>query len=77
MLVRAALALTGIGIVLGLGAAVGVARLMKALLYGVSPLDPFSFAAVSLILLAAATVASFLPASRVATINPVDALKAE
>lgn len=77
MLVRAALALTGIGIVLGLGAAAGVARLMKTLLYGVSPLDPFSFAAVPLILVAAATLASFLPASRVAAINPVDALKAE
>ncbi|MGA7316178.1 MAG: ABC transporter permease [Silvibacterium sp.] len=77
MLVRAALALTGIGIVLGLGAAAGVARLMKTLLYGVSPLDPFSFAAVPLILLAAAALASFLPASRVAAINPVDALKAE
>ena len=77
MLVRAALALTGIGIILGLGAAAGVARLMKTLLYGVSPLDPFSFAAVPLILVAAATLASFLPASRVAAINPVDALKAE
>ena len=77
MFVRAALALTGIGILLGLGAAAGVARLMKTLLYGVSPLDPFSFAAVPLILVAAAALASFLPASRVAAINPVDALKAE
>ena len=77
MLVRAALALTGIGIVFGLGAAAGVARLMRTLLYGVSPFDPFSFTAVPLILVAAATLASFLPASRVAAINPVDALKAE
>src|SRR4029077_12445774 len=51
MYVRDALALTGIGIVLGSGAAAGVARLMKTLLYGVSPLDPFSFAAMPLILL--------------------------
>ncbi|ABF42472.1 ABC efflux pump, inner membrane subunit [Candidatus Koribacter versatilis Ellin345] len=77
MLVRSALVLTGIGIVIGLGAAAGVARLLTTLLYGVSPLDPFSFAAVPLILFAAATLASFLPASRVAVINPVDALKAE
>jgi len=77
MFVRAALVLTGIGIVLGLGAAVGVARLMKALLYGVSPLDPFSFAAVPLILLAAAALASYLPASRTVAINPVDALRIE
>src|SRR4029077_20302718 len=77
MFVRAALGLTGVGIVLGLGAAAGVARLMKTLLYGVSPLDPFSFAAMPLILLAAAAMASFLPASRVAAIDPVEALKAE
>jgi hypothetical protein len=75
--VRSALALTGIGIVIGLGAAVAVARLMKTLFFGVSPLDPLSFAAVPLILAAAAALASFLPASRVTAINPVDALKAE
>jgi ABC-type lipoprotein release transport system permease subunit len=50
---------------------------MKTLLYGVGPLDPLSFAAVPLILLAAATLATLLPASRVVAINPVDALKAE
>ncbi len=77
MFVRGALTLTGIGILLGLGVAAGVTRLMKTLLYGVSPLDPFSFAAMPLILLAAAALASFLPASRVAAINPVDALKAD
>lgn len=77
MFVRAALALTGIGIVLGLGAAVGVGRLIKTLLYGVSPLDPFSFVAVPLLLLAAAALASYVPASRAVTISPVDALKIE
>ena len=69
MFVRGALILTGIGIVLGLGAAGAVVRLMKSLLYGVSPLDPVSFATVPVILLAAAVLASFLPASRVAAIN--------
>jgi len=77
MFVRTALVLTGIGVVLGLGAAAAVAQLMRTLLFGVRPLDPSSFAAVPLILLAAAALASFLPASRVAEINPVDALKAE
>jgi ABC-type antimicrobial peptide transport system permease subunit len=77
MFVRSALALTGIGIVIGLGAAAGVARLMGALLFGVSPFDPVSFAAVPLILAAAAALASFLPAHRAADINPVDALKGE
>lgn len=77
MFVRSALALTGIGVVLGLGAAGVLARTLRTLLFGVSPLDPVSFAAVPLILAVAAALASFLPASRVAAVNPVDALKEE
>ncbi len=77
MFVRSALALTGFGVVIGLAAAAGVARTLRALLFGVSPLDPLSFAAVPFILAAASALASFLPASRVASINPVDALKDE
>jgi predicted permease len=77
MFVRSALALAGVGIVIGLGAAALVAQLMRALLFGISPLDPVSFAVMPLILVAAAVLASFLPASRVASINPVDALRAE
>jgi hypothetical protein len=77
MFVRSALALSGIGVVLGLGAAVVLARTMRTLLFGVSPLDPLSFAAVPLILAVATALASFLPASRVASINPADALKNE
>ena len=50
---------------------------MRTLLFGVSPLDPLSFAVVPLILVLAAALASFLPASRVATVNPVDALRVE
>ncbi len=77
MFVRSALALTGVGVVIGLGAAAAVARLMRSLLFGVSPLDPVSFVVVPLILTVAAALASFLPACRVAAINPADALKAE
>jgi predicted permease len=77
MFMRSALALTGIGIAIGLGAAFAVSRLMRTLLFGVSPLDPLSFAVVPLILAAAAALASFLPASRAAAVNPVDALKGE
>ena len=77
MFVRSALVLTGIGIVIGLGAAAGIARLMRTLLFGVSPLDPLSFAVVPLILALAAALASYLPARRAAAVNPVDALKAD
>jgi predicted permease len=75
MFVRTALALTGVGVVFGLGAAAAVARMLRTLLFGVSPLDPMSFAAVPFILAAAAALASLVPASRVAAVNPVDALK--
>jgi len=77
MFVRSALALTGIGVIIGLGAAAAVAQLMRTLLFGVTPLDPLSFAVVPLILVLAAALASFLPASRATAINPVEALKAE
>ncbi len=77
MFVRSALMLAGGGIVIGLVAAAVVANLMRSLLFGVSPLDPMSFAAVPVILIAAATLASYLPAARAAAVNPVDALKAE
>ena len=77
MFVRSALVLTGVGVAIGLGAAAAAARLMTSLLFGVSPLDPLSFATVPLLLVAAAALASFVPASRVAAVNPADALKAE
>jgi Acidobacterial duplicated orphan permease len=77
MFVRSALALTGVGIVIGLAAATAIARLMRTLLFGVSPLDPFSFAVVPVVLALAAALASYLPARRAAAVNPVDALKAD
>jgi predicted permease len=77
MFVRSALALTGIGVLIGLGAAAAIVQLMRTLLFGVSPLDPLSFGVVPLILVLAAALASFLPASHAAAVNPVDALRAE
>ncbi len=77
MFVRSALALTGIGVIIGLGAAAAIVQSMRALLFGVSPLDPLSFAVVPLILVLAAALASFLPASRATAVNPAEALKAE
>lgn len=77
MFVRSALLLTGVGVVVGMGVAAAVAQLMKALLFGVSPLDPVSFAAVVLMLATAAALASFLPACRAAAVNPADTLRAE
>ena len=77
MFVRAALVLTGIGITVGLAAAAGLARLMQSLLFAVSPLDPISFATVPIVLAAAGALASYLPARRTASVNPVVALRTE
>jgi len=77
MFVRLALTMTGVGIVLGMGVAAALMGLMKSLLFGVSALDPVSFLAVPLALAAAAGLASYLPARRAASVNPVEALRAE
>jgi predicted permease len=77
MFVRYAVVLAGIGVAVGLGAAAGLMRLMKALLFGISPLDPLTYTTVPLVLVAAAVLASYLPARRAAKVDPVEALKAE
>jgi predicted permease len=77
MFVRSALVLTGVGVGIGLGAAAGLTRLMKSLLFGVSPLDPLTYAAIPLVLAVCAVVASYLPARRAAAVDPAEALRAE
>jgi predicted permease len=77
MFVRHGLMLASIGVVIGLGAAMGLTRLMSSLLFGISPLDPLTYAAGALLLATAAVLASYLPARRASVVDPVDALKAE
>jgi predicted permease len=77
MFVRSALMLTGIGVAIGLGAAAGLTQMMKSLLFGVSPIDPLSFLVIPFVLIAAAALASYLPAYRAASVDPVEALRAE
>jgi len=66
-----------VGIALGLAAAAAAMRLMASLLFGVSALDPLTYGGVSLGLVAAAVLATYVPALRAATVNPVEALRAE
>jgi predicted permease len=77
MFVRSALTLTGGGVAIGLVASALLVQLMKTLVFGIHPLDPITFTAVPLVLVAAAALASYLPAARAAAVNPVDALKTE
>jgi predicted permease len=77
MFVRSGLALVTVGILAGLAAAATLTRAMASVLSGVDPLDPVTFVAVPIVLLASALGASYVPARRAAAIAPVEALKAE
>jgi putative ABC transport system permease protein len=69
------LRLATIGLGIGLAAALAATRLLSSLLYGVRPTDAITFAAVSLILLAVALIASYLPALRATRVDPLTALR--
>jgi ABC-type lipoprotein release transport system permease subunit len=60
-----------------LAAAAGLMRLMKSVLFGISPVDPLTYSAVPLVLVAATVLASYLPARRAAKVDPVETLRAE
>jgi ABC-type antimicrobial peptide transport system permease subunit len=75
--IRQGLLLAAIGVGVGLAAAAGLTRLMSSLLFGVSAVDPLTYAAVSALLMAAAVLASYVPARRAMAIDPVEALRAE
>jgi predicted permease len=77
MFVRQGLLLAGIGASLGLAAAVGLTRLMSSLLFKTTALDPLTYVAVSMILIMAAALASYFPARRATSVDPVQALRTE
>jgi predicted permease len=75
--VRQGVALAAAGLALGMIVAAALARLMSSLLYGVEPLDPLTYAAVAAGLIAAAAVASYLPAQRASAGDPAESLAAD
>lgn len=75
LVIRQGMRLTGIGVVLGLGVAFGLTRLLKSLLFGVNASDPMIFGLVAAILTLVALLASYLPARRAAGVEPVQALR--
>jgi ABC-type antimicrobial peptide transport system permease subunit len=69
--------LAGVGVLVGLGLALGMTRLMSALLFGVDAHDPLTYGIVSLSLFGVAMAASWIPARRAARVDPVSALRGE
>jgi putative ABC transport system permease protein len=65
------------GLAVGLGASFGVLRLLRSLLFGVTPTDPVVLAAVSVLLICVALAASYLPARRALRVDPVSALRCQ
>ena len=77
LVVRDGMVVAGIGLVVGLLVAAGVAKLMEHLLFGIEPLDPVSFLFAPLLLAVVALVACAIPAMRAARIDPAQALRAD
>jgi putative ABC transport system permease protein len=74
---RQGLTLAGLGLALGIAAALGLTRLLAAQLYTVSPLDPAAYASAFVVLLAVALLAAFVPTRRATRVDPVIALRQE
>jgi predicted permease len=69
--------LAGIGVVLGLGATLALVRLIASMLYGLKPWDPVTLGCSTLLLLAVAFIAGWIPAQRASRVEPIDALRSE
>jgi putative ABC transport system permease protein len=66
-----------IGVVLGVGVALASTRLLKALLFDVKAVDPIVFAAMSAMMLAIGMLASYMPARRASSVNPIESLRSD
>jgi len=77
MVLKRALLLAGAGVAIGVAGGLALTRLLRSMLFGVSPTDPAVFAGVSLFLLAVAALAGYLPARRAARVDPLIALRHE
>jgi putative ABC transport system permease protein len=77
MVMRQGASLAVAGAIGGLLGAAAVTRLLRGMLFGVTPLDPMAYVGAGVLLLGAAALACYLPARRAARLDPVRALRAE
>jgi len=77
LIVGGGLRLTTLGVVLGVVAAVASTRVLASLLYGVGPVDPLSFVAIALLVVAIAFAACYVPARRAMRVDPMEALRTD
>jgi len=77
LMIGQGLRLALVGAVIGIAAALALTRVVRSLLYAVTPTDPLTFAAVTVLLLLVALLACWLPARRAARVDPVVALRSE
>jgi ABC-type antimicrobial peptide transport system permease subunit len=77
MFLRQGLGLSALGIAIGLVVALALTRFLSSLLFGIGPTDVVCYIAAIAVILAAAALASYLPARRASAIDPMQTLKAE
>lgn len=77
MVLAEGLTVVAIGLVAGLALAAWLSRLLQSLLFGVTPLDAWAYAAAPIVMLAVAVVAAVVPARRAAAVDPAEALRCE
>jgi ABC-type lipoprotein release transport system permease subunit len=77
LFVRHGLTLNCIGGIIGLALALGLSRWIASLLFGLTPLDPLTYAAAGGLIALAATAASYVPARQAASMDPMETLRSE
>jgi ABC-type lipoprotein release transport system permease subunit len=75
LVIRQSLALTAVGLAIGLFSAAAVTRYLQAMLFGLTPLDLSTFGGVLVLFIVVALLASYLPAARACRVEPLAALR--